>query len=149
MNVSASATARGVGRSTIPVNIEARGRGEVESDIAQRVADINLKNELQRRAEMQYSQGQLGTLGGQAASIRQNRAMFDVGNFRDFGNRQDAYGDAKRAGLMSGVNSVASMALGGIGAAQGAQALSIKQQEMDILNDVLRNKARVNVGSEY
>lgn len=51
--ISASASARGLGRSTIPVNQTRLGSQEVENSIAERVAQLTLENERTKSSEKQ------------------------------------------------------------------------------------------------
>jgi hypothetical protein len=62
--ISGQASARGLGRSTIPVSQSRLGSQEVESDIANRVAQLTLANEQQKAAEKGTAIGQYGNLMG-------------------------------------------------------------------------------------
>jgi hypothetical protein len=63
--ISAGASARGLGRSTIPVSQTRLGSQEVESDIANRVAQLTLSNEQEKATEKTGAIGAYGNLMGQ------------------------------------------------------------------------------------
>ena len=73
--VSADASARGLGRSTIPVNRLATERGNVENRIAQRVADVGLQNENVKAQQYQNAlSGEEGLASAEIAAKNQGYA---------------------------------------------------------------------------
>ena len=77
--ISAAASARGLGRSTIPVGQIARESGGVERDIASRVADLTLASEQQRRLEMNQALQDILGFGRAEAATKGARAGFEQG----------------------------------------------------------------------
>jgi len=80
--ISAQASARGLGRSTIPVSRIGLASGEAERDIGEKIANIRLANELQRRQEINAALGKFGEFPQQEAAVKMGRAAFDIGEFR-------------------------------------------------------------------
>lgn len=80
--ISAQASARGLGRSTIPVNRIALASGEAERDIGQRIADLRLANEQQRRLEINNALASIGQFGQAEAATKAQAAGFDLGEFQ-------------------------------------------------------------------
>lgn len=97
--ISAQASARGLGRSTIPINRMALSAQEAERDIEQRVAQMALKDEVQRRAEINeavrslfpYTQAEEGTRG--------RRAQWEHSLWADNLARQEAQDAQRQQGL--------------------------------------------------
>ena len=79
--ISQQASARGLGRSTIPVGQIGQASGATERDIGERIAELQLANEQQRRAEINQALSGIGGFIGQEASTRAGRAGFDIGDF--------------------------------------------------------------------
>ncbi len=69
--ISAQASARGLGRSTIPVGQAGQAAAGVERDIASRVAELSLANEQQRRSEINQALAQLQQFAGSQAGFKQ------------------------------------------------------------------------------
>lgn len=63
-SINASASARGLGRSTIPVNIGAQKSQEASRDIEQRIAELTVQNEAQKASEKQNAISGYGNLMG-------------------------------------------------------------------------------------
>jgi len=71
--ISAQASARGVGKSTIPVNRAALATQAAERDIESRLAQLSLANEQQKQQDITNALSQLGAtvnLGGQLGQAR-------------------------------------------------------------------------------
>ena len=62
--ISAQASARGLGRSTIPVNRIALSGQEAETDIGNKIAQLQLANEQQKRSEIADALNKYGVLTG-------------------------------------------------------------------------------------
>ncbi len=80
--ISAQASARGLGRSTIPVNRIALASGAAERDIGSQIAQLRLANEQQKRNEINAALQSLGVFGTQEAATRAGKAGFDLGEFQ-------------------------------------------------------------------
>ena len=96
--INAQASGKGLGRSTIPVNRIALASGEAERDIGQRIAQLRLANEQQRRAEINAAVQGIGQFGLNEADQQARRAGFDIGEFTrvEEATRADAI---RRSGL--------------------------------------------------
>lgn len=80
--ISAEASARGIGRSTIPVGRIALSAQEAERDIEERIADLILKSEAQRSADIQNALRQYGELISADIAQKTGAAEFERGTFR-------------------------------------------------------------------
>ncbi len=104
--ISAQASARGVGRSTIPVNRIALSTQEASRDIEQRIADLQIRNaaiqqtnEMQKRAEITDALSKLGIFTGAEAGQQGVRTAFDYGDYgRVEGEKEKQY-NASMEGL--------------------------------------------------
>lgn len=80
--ISAQASARGVGRSTIPVSRIGLESAATERSIEEKIAALRLANEAQRRQEINQALSGLGQFTSAEAAQRGQRAGFDIGEFR-------------------------------------------------------------------
>ena len=65
--ISAAASARGLGRSTIPVSQIRQGSQEVEQSIADKMAEVAYQNEIQKRSEVNDALARMGLLASEEA----------------------------------------------------------------------------------
>ncbi len=80
--ISAQASARGLGRSTIPVGQIGQASAATERDIGERIAQLQLANEQQRRQEINQALSSTGQFIGAEAAQRGTRAGFDLSDFQ-------------------------------------------------------------------
>ncbi len=80
--ISQQASARGLGRSTIPINRAALATQAAERDIEERAANLNLVNEQQKRAEINAALGDLFGFSQAEANQIASRANFDYADFQ-------------------------------------------------------------------
>ena len=106
--ISAQASSRGLGRSTIPVNRGALASQAAERDIEERVAQLAVQNEVQRRNEINQANQLLGQFAQAEAATRAQAAGFDFGEFT--GNRAFDFtqGQADAASQNAAISSIAS-----------------------------------------
>lgn len=109
--ISAAASARGLGRSTITTGQIGQASSQAERDIMERIAQINLANEQQRRAEI--NEAVLGTerYVGAEAQQRTVRANFDYNDFLNQEQAQTAYSQRQAQGLGRALSLGTSMAM--------------------------------------
>ena len=117
--ISGRASAGGLGRSTIPVSQARLGSQEVESDIANRVAQLTLANERQKAAEKGTAIGQYGNLmSSDYNSILnqitgQNNAAVSAADVQNYNNEQS------NATKQQGYNALMGVAEGGLSGSYG------------------------------
>ena len=117
--ISGQASARGLGRSTIPVSQARLGSQEVESDIANRVAQLTLANEQQKAGEKSAAiSGYGGLMSEDYSSLlnqvnSQNQAAMSAAAVQNYNNQMANQGSQRL--LSAGVGA----AEAGIGAATG------------------------------
>jgi len=150
--ISAQASSRGLGRSTIPVNRGALASQAAERDIEERVAQLAVQNEVQRRNEINQANQLLGQFAQAEAATRAQAAGFDFGEFtgdRSLGLQlNQAEGQAQNQTLQSGLGLIqgalsrggGSNALDSRGNDQAQQA----QRDLDFLRDAQRRASVVN-----
>ena len=109
--IASGASARGLGRSTVATNQLRLSGQEAERDIEQRIADIVMKNEAQKRAEINSALGATGEIATGKASVENQRAL---------SNR--ATEDENTANRMAGFGKAAQIIGAGIGGAVGGPA---------------------------
>jgi len=84
--ISSAASARGLGRSTIPVAQIGQAAQTAERDIEQRVADLSVKDQVQRRAEINDALARLQISGQtEAGTVNLGKAA----NVREFERQQE------------------------------------------------------------
>lgn len=118
--ISAAASARGLGRSTIPVNRIALSTQEASRDIEQRIADIEMKNEAQKRQEINQALQDIGTFTGQESNQRTIRSGFDYGEFNRINNARAARDQEDIAGAGRTMQLLATAVGGAVGGPAGA-----------------------------
>ena len=80
--ISAQASARGLGRSTIPVGQIGQASGAVERDIAERVAQLRLADAEMRQANIERALAQLGGFGQASQAAAASNAALMAGDLR-------------------------------------------------------------------
>ncbi len=126
--ISAQASARGVGRSTIPVSRIGLESSRAEQDISQRIANLSLANEQQRRNEINAALSGLGGFTQAEAAQRGRRGEFEFREFTRFEKARERKEDLARAG-QGRMLALAAAAVGGFiagpaGALAGSQIAS-------------------------
>ena len=116
--ISAQASARGVGRSTIPVGQIGQASAGVERDIASRVAELSLADEQQRRAEINAALTGIGNVAQVDIGLRQDLSAQNLAEF----NRLQKFEAGERAERQAGAGRLATLATTAIGAAIGGPA---------------------------
>lgn len=151
--ISSQASARGLGRSTIPVNRAALSSQELERDIGQRMAEFDVQNratqqqnEYQRRAEINDALARMGGAGETQAEAANKAAQFTYDDWQ--ANEAARLGRNTRdvAGAGNALKTAASIALGGMtggwsgAVAGGLSSLSnvSKDSNDSLYNDLAR-----------
>ena len=128
-NIYAQASARGLGRSTIPIGQARLGGQEVETEIGKRVADVSLANEEQIRQEINDALARYGIYPAQEAATRAGAAEFGYKStyepFKDYTTRRDLSEAEYMKNLANkGVPLVTGLASAGAGALAGLPMLA-------------------------
>lgn len=158
--ISAQASARGLGRSTIPVGQIGQAAGGVERDIASRVAELSLASEEQRRAEINAALESIGGVARTDVGLRSTLAGQNLAEFL----RQQKFRAGERAERQEGLKRLATLATTAIGATIGGPAGATigaqignqvftgsgegganTQTELDLINEILRRKTGATV----
>ena len=112
--ITGAASARGLGRSSLVTSQIGQAQKEASRDIEQRIADIVLKNEVQKRTEINQAVQDIGNWTFKESDQRTNRAMFDAGQYdKLFGVQKQV--DTNNAQTISNVSSMISNALSSYG----------------------------------
>ncbi len=143
--IGAAASARGLGRSTIPVNRIALESAAAERDIAERVSKL----ELQRQGQIERANTQFGLLAEQESRSQQLKANFERGGEFEvadtgiqaaqiFKENEDAIADSiRQEGAIAAANRLlqAEILAGGlVGAGAGASSALQTQSIIDALD---------------
>ena len=80
--ISAQASSRGLGKSTVALNRLAIERGGVERNITQRASDLALASEQQRSQDIENALRQLGRFAEAEAMVRERKARFELDVFK-------------------------------------------------------------------
>lgn len=155
--ISADASARGLGRSTIPVNRSALATQAASRDIEERVAQLTLQNEQEKASEKTGAISQYGSLMGNDYNSLMNNInsqnQIAVSN-NDVQNQNNA---ALNASRQQGYNDLAGLGLGTLSGGTSLSSLAPKSTansyaDVTSLNssdwwDYIsgRNKAAVNL----
>lgn len=129
--ISQEASARGLGRSTIPVNRAALSTQEASRDIEERVAQLVLANEEQKRAEINAALQAEGALAETETGLKNASSAFNYndflrqekqkGDWTNYNTAQDAASEKNLKGLVALAATIAGGAIAGpAGAAAGA-----------------------------
>jgi len=97
--ISAQASARGLGRSTIPVSRAALSTQAAERDISEREASLRLADEQQRRSEINSALNALQQFAGTEATLANARYGAESGEFA----RQQGLREQREAGQLAGL----------------------------------------------
>lgn len=140
--ISAQATARGLGRSSIPVNRSALSTQEASRDIESRVAQLSLQNEQQKRDEINNALSALGAFGQAEAGQKATSAAFDYGNWANTQAQRQAINNQQLSGLGNLFGLGASAISGGL----SGNSISNNYSNINSLIQKLRNPGLINVG---
>lgn len=124
--ISAQASARGVGRSTIPVSRIGLESSRAERDIGERIAQIRLANEQQRRAEINAALGQFGQFPQQEAAQQARRAGFELGEFqtqRGLGVQTEQFREQQKQQDFQNLISLGQLGVSGVSALKPSKGL--------------------------
>jgi len=138
-DINAEASARGLGRSTIPVNRIAEESKAAERDIAERMAQL----ELARQGQIEQAIGQFGNIAqreiarkAQLELARQGQIEQAVGQFGDIAQRETA----RKAQLELARQGQIEQAVGQFG--------NIAQRERDIAERLAERKAQLELARQ-
>ena len=112
--ISAEASARGVGRSTIPVSRIALSSQEASRDIEQRVAQATELQEKQKRAEINDALARYQQFTGDAVSTQNMKAQFDYADYLQQIGRADEAEKARTAALQKIAMTTGGFIAGGV-----------------------------------
>jgi hypothetical protein len=132
--ISAQASARGLGRSTIPVNMGALKTQEASRDIEQRIAEMSMQNEQQKRSEINAALADYGVLTGDVTTAEnaKRQAAADALNYNRAAGNQRAVDAAKigASALISGLTMNPLPVLASMGSTATSTKPSISYQDL-------------------
>ena len=156
--ISAQASARGLGRSTIPVNRIALSQQEGERDIAQKLSEFDVQNkaiqqqnEFEKRQEISDALTKMGGFATDEMNAYNNRVGFDYGDWSNNAAARKAYltdySNRESAGIQNIVQTLAKMAVGGMTPSPTGTVVGGSSSNSDLMADLNKlNKAgQVNI----
>jgi len=120
--ISAEASARGVGRSTLPVNRIALESRATERDIGEYVGQVSLMNEQQKRTEINNALTQYQQMTGDIVTAENLKAQFDYADYLNQIGQKQAAEEARQSGINKLISLGATVVGGAIGFATGGPA---------------------------
>lgn len=162
--ISSAASARGLGRSTIPVSRIALSGQEAERDIEQRVAEMSLKSKEQERSEINSALTQLINMANTEADAGTKQNMLNVEEYlRQQGIRNEAISENNEAvqqakaliatAVGATIGSVAGPAGAMAGAQIGSSLMNYGESSNDVntiystIQDIFNKRGQVNIAS--
>lgn len=114
--ISAQASARGVGRSTIPVQRAAMESATAERDIEQRLADLTIQSEVMKQQERIDALTKMGRFAEAEAEQQNLRAAVESGDFSRIETLRAQREAEEQAGVSRAVMTAGGALAGGLGA---------------------------------
>lgn len=147
--ISAQASSRGLGRSSIPVNRIAVASQGTEQDIMEKIAQLEYANQQQKRAEIADALNKYGNIANTQVGLENQARNFDYNEWANIQAQRQQRNQNQLSGIKNliglGSNVVGGFLTGG-GSGTTGTGTSIYSQPLNLIQQILnqRNAAMVN-----